>query len=184
MPADSLSEPWRSFLLELDHQLEGPTELHCFGGFIVAEYYGLMRPTADIDIIEATGATDLKTLAALAGKGSALAKQHRVYLDIVTVAIVPEDYESRLIDIYAEMFENLRLRAFERHDLVLAKLGRNGDRDREDVKRLAAGPGLDAEILKKRYTAELRFQSSNPSRDDLTLALWVEMIEETKTRQK
>ena len=38
MPADSLSEPWRSFLLDLDHELEGPTELHCFGGFVVAEY--------------------------------------------------------------------------------------------------------------------------------------------------
>src|SRR5688572_14912373 len=52
-----------------------------------------MRPTADIDIIAATGATDLKSLTALAGKGSALARQHHVYLDIVTVAIVPEDYE-------------------------------------------------------------------------------------------
>ena len=78
MPADSLSEPWRSFLLDLDHELEGPTELHCFGGFVVAEYYGLTRPTADIDIIEAAGVTDLKTLAALAGKGSALARQHHV----------------------------------------------------------------------------------------------------------
>ena len=73
-----------------------------------------MRPTADIDIIEATGATDLKTLGALAGKGSALAKQHHVYLDIVTVATVPEDYASRLIDIYPETFKNLRLKAFER----------------------------------------------------------------------
>jgi hypothetical protein len=92
MSADSLSEPWRSFLLDLDHELEGMTELHCFGGFVVAEYFGLMRPTADIDIIEATGATDLKALAALAGKGSALAKQHHVYLDIVTVATVPEEW--------------------------------------------------------------------------------------------
>ena len=183
MSADSLSEPWRSFLLDLDHQLEGPTELHCFGGFVVAEYYGLTRPTADIDIIEATG-TDLKTLATLAGKGSALAKQHHVYLDIVTVATVPEDYAQRLFDIYPATFENLRLKAFERHDLVLAKLSRNGDRDREDVRRLAVGPGLDTEILKKRYAVELRFQSANPDRDDLTLALWIEMIEEVQARPK
>lgn len=182
MSADSLSEPWRSFLLDLDHRLEGPTELHCFGGFVVAEYYGLMRPTADIDIIEAAGATDLETLAVLAGKRSALAKQHHVYLDIVTVATVPEDYESRLIDIYPDKFKNLRLRAFERHDLVLAKLSRNGDRDREDVRRLAGGPGLDARILEKRYEKELRFQSSNRGRDDLTLTLWVEMIREVQAR--
>jgi hypothetical protein len=182
MPADSLSEPWRSFLLDLDHELEGPTELHCFGGFVVAEYYGLTRPTADIDIIEAAGVTDLKTLAALAGKGSALARQHHVYLDIVTVATVPQDYESRLIDIFPETFENLRLKAFERHDLVLAKLSRNGERDREDVRRLAAGPGLDTEILEERYVKELRFQSTNPGRDDLTLALWIEIIEEIRPR--
>lgn len=185
MPADSPSEPWRSFLLDLDDELEGATELHCLGGFVVAEYYGLMRPTADIDIIEATGATDLKSLAALAGKGSALAKQHHVYLDIVTVATVPEDYPSRLIHIFPETFENLRLRAFERYDLVLAKLTRNGDHDREDVRRLAAaGPGLEPSILQKRYEKELRFQSSNPGRDDLTLALWIEMIKEVQARRK
>jgi hypothetical protein len=40
MPAKSLSEPWRSFLVDLDSQLEGATELHCLGGFIVAEYFG------------------------------------------------------------------------------------------------------------------------------------------------
>ena len=101
-------------------------------------------------------------------------------MDIVTVATVPEDYESRLIDIFPETFENLRLKAFERHDLVLAKLSRNGDRDREDVRRLAAGPGLDVEILKARYAEELRFQSTNVGRDDLTLALWVAMVEEVQ----
>jgi hypothetical protein len=184
MSANSLSEPWRSFLRDLEHELGGPTELHCFGGFVVGEHYGLTRPTADIDIIKATGATDLKTLAALAGKGSALAKQHRVYLDIVTVATVPENYEARLIDMFPGAFENLRLKAFERHDLVLAKLSRNGDRDREDVRRLAVGPGLDPEILRKRYAEELRFQSTNVRRDDLTLALWIEMIEEIEASAK
>jgi hypothetical protein len=52
MPSDSLHEPWLSFLRGLDRQLASPTELHCLGGFVVAEYYGLMRATADIDILE------------------------------------------------------------------------------------------------------------------------------------
>ena len=120
----------------------------------------------------------------LAGRGSALAKRHHVYLDVVTVATVPEDYESRLIDILTETFSNLRLRAFERHDLVLAKLTRNADRDREDVRRLTAGPGLDVSTLQKRYEQELRFQSSNPGRDDMTIALWVEMIKEVQGRRR
>jgi hypothetical protein len=166
----------------LDDQLEGGTELHCFGGFIVAEYYGLTRPTADIDVIEAVGAASLKTLAEVAGKGSDLEKTHHVYLDIVTVAAVPENYETRLIDVYQHTFDKLRLRAFEKHDLALAKLTRNNDRDREDVRRLAGGPGLDPEILEERYTTELRFQSTNVGRDDLTLSLWIEMIREIQRR--
>jgi hypothetical protein len=69
MPSDSLHEPWLSFLPELDRQLASPTELHCLGGFVVAEYYGLMRATADIDILESRG-TDFATLAKLAGRKS------------------------------------------------------------------------------------------------------------------
>lgn len=183
MPADIPAEPWRSFLHDLDRHLKGTTELHCFGGFVVAEYYGLERATADIDIVHAVG-DGLNRLAAIAGNGSALALQHRVYPDIVTVAVVPEDYQRRLIDIYPTQFVHLRLRPLERHDLVLAKLSRNADRDREDLQRLAAGPGLDVEILRTRYTEELRFQSTNPSRDDLTLQLWTEIIDEIQHRSR
>jgi Nucleotidyltransferase of unknown function (DUF6036) len=178
MSGDAMREPWRSFLLDVDELLPGPTELHCLGGFVVAEHYGLIRPTADIDIVEARGGSDLRSLQAIGGKGSALAIRHRVYLDIVTVAIVPEDYEQRLVDIHPGTFAQLRLKAFERHDLVLAKLARNADHDREDVKRLATGPGLDCNLLRDRYLREVRFQFGNTSSADLTLDLWVEMIAE------
>jgi hypothetical protein len=87
MPSDSLHEPWLSFLRELDRQLASPTELHCLGGFVVAEYYGLMRATADIDILESRG-TDFATLAKLAGRNSPLHKRHGVYIDVVTIADV------------------------------------------------------------------------------------------------
>ena len=180
MPSETLHEPWRSFLRDLDKELAGPTEVHCFGGFVVAEYYGLSRSTADVDIIAATGASKLEDLQRIAGRGSALAKQHSVYVDIVTIATVPEDYADRLIDIFTGLFQNLHLRAFERHDLALAKLARNADHDREDVKRLAAGPGLDPQTLKDRYRDELRFQFGNPTREDLTLDLWLEMISEVR----
>lgn len=65
MPSDRLPEPWRSFLLDLDQQLAGPTELHRFRGFVVAQCDGLTRPTADIDILDSKG-TDLTTIAKLA----------------------------------------------------------------------------------------------------------------------
>src|SRR6476469_10629687 len=125
MPADRLHEPWRSFFRDIDALLSGPTEIHCLGGFVVAEYYGLARPTADVDIIQVRGAASVADVQRIGGKGSPLAKKHRVYLDIVTVADVPERYEERLIDVYAGESRNLRIRVFERHDLALAKLGRN-----------------------------------------------------------
>ena len=182
MPAEHLHEPWRSFLRDIDRQLAGPTEIHCLGGFVVAEYYGPSRPTADVDIIQVRGASDMADLQRIAGKGSPLARKHHVYIDIVTVAHVPERYEERLIDIYVGEFRNLRVRVFEKHDLALAKLGRNQDFDREDVRRLAQGPGLEIATLEHRYREELRWQLANPAREDLTLELWIEMIKELRNR--
>jgi hypothetical protein len=93
-----------AFLLrDLDTQLTGPTELHCFGGFVVAQCYGLMRPTADIDIFESKG-TDLITLAKLDGQTSPLYKRHGVYIDAVTVADVPDDYDERLTTAFDATF--------------------------------------------------------------------------------
>jgi hypothetical protein len=181
VPSDGqLHEPWASFLSALDRTLHQPTELHCFGGFVVSELYGLVRPTADVDVLEATRGTDPATLVKLAGKGSELHRRHKVYLDLVTVAKVPEHYDSRMLDLAPGRFRKLTLKALERHDLVLAKLERNSDRDREDLKRLALGPGLDVGVLRERYASELRFQLGRFEREDLTLQLWIEIIEELR----
>ena len=153
-----LAEPWRSFLQDLDTLLDKPTELHCLGGFVISELYDFERITADVDVIVVRGEDPAK-LAALAGQGSELHRRHKVYLD-------------------------LRLKALERHDLVLAKLSRNIDRDREDVKRLALGPGLDPEVLRERYQSELRWQLSRPEREDTTLDLWLEIIAEITVPQE
>lgn len=177
MPEPILTEPWLSFLRDLDDQVVHLTELHCLGGFVILEMYDFARVTADLDVIEVRGGTPA-ALAALGGKGSNLHQRHKVFLDIVTVASIPENYETRLIDLVPEQFKRLRLRAFEPHDLVLAKLARNIDRDREDVRLLAKHPGLDPALLVQRYRDELRHQLGRPEREDLTLELWLEMIAE------
>jgi hypothetical protein len=88
MPSnDGLRDPWSSFLSDLDRQLTQSTEIHCLGGFVVSELYGLQRPTADVDILETTKGTDPATLVRLAGQGSELHKRHKVYLDVVAVAL-------------------------------------------------------------------------------------------------
>ncbi len=154
------------------------TEVHCLGGFVIAEQFGLERPTADVDILEATKGADAATLMRLAGRGSPLHQKHRVYLDVVTVATVPERYEDRLIPLVPGRFEKLRLMALERHDLLLAKLERNIDRDREDLKRLVRSGGIEAAVLRSRYEAELRPFLGRPDREDLTIELWLEILAE------
>ena len=103
-----------------------------------------------------------------------------VALDIVTVADVPDDYDTRLVTMDIVGLTRLRLKVLERHDLVLAKLCRNIDRDRQDVVALARGPGLDVNVLRQRYQEELRTKLGRPDREELTLRLWIEMIEELR----
>jgi hypothetical protein len=177
MREPELHEPWRSFLRALDKELDGPVELHCFGGFVIASMHNFTRVTADVDVFQVIG-TAAQFVVGLAGQGSRLHQQHKVYLDFVTVASVPEGYDTRLIPLFPDEFTHLRLMAMDAHDLVLAKLARNIDRDREDVRRLAMDGSLDVAVLKQRYAEELRYQSGRPEREDLTLQLWIEMIDE------
>lgn len=148
-----------------------------FGGFVIGKLYGLTRVTADLDVISVRGAR-MARLQELADLDFDLNRRHRVYLDVVTVAIVPDHYEERLTDWLPDEFQHLRLKVLEKHDLALSKLSRNLDRDREDVTRLCSGVALDVRLLARRYRSELRYQTTRPERDDLTLDLWIEMINE------
>lgn len=64
--------------------------------------------------------------------------------------------------------------------LSLSKIERNTQRDRDDVKHLARTVPLDLGILQERYQTELRPDLGNPAREDLTLKLWLEAIEEER----
>ena len=67
-----------------------------------------------------------------------------------------------------------------RSDLVLAKLTRNADRDRGDLEYLATAVPLDPSVLRERYSREMRDYVGAREREDLTLALWIDIIEETR----
>ena len=179
MREDRLAEPWHSFLTDIDSQLTQPVDLHCLGGFVVADRFDVSRTTADLDILQTVSETS-RALVALAGRGTPLHKKHKVYIDVVAMAVVPENYEARLIELHPHTFRHLRLWALEVHDLVLAKLTRNIDRDREDVRRLARHPGLDRALLEQRYRDELRFQVPQADREDNTLQLWLDIVAEVQ----
>jgi hypothetical protein len=182
MQSEQIPEPWASFLSQVDRRLNEDVELHCFGGFVITMLYGLARSTVDVDVLPAIKRSAWRDLANFAGKGSELHQSYGSYLDFVTVATVPEDYDRRLTEMFPGAFRHLRLLALDPYDLALAKLERNIQRDRDDVKYLARIIPFDLDTLKDRYLKELRPLLGNPDREDLTLRLWVEAIEEDRGR--
>jgi hypothetical protein len=173
-------EPWHSFLNEVDAMADGPLRMDCIGGFVVTQLYGLDRPTADIDVIELAPPDIASVIFSQASKGTPLAGKHRIFIDRVTVAAIPEDYESRLVAMFPDAYRHLRLMAVDPYDLALSKLERDSQKDREDVRFLCRTIPLDLQVLEERYRKEMRWQLGMPTREDLTLKLWIEMIEEDR----
>ena len=154
--------------------LHRTTQLHCCGGFVVTQLYGVARFTSDVDFLGVVPDA-WNELTKLAGKGSSLHQKHKVYLDAVTVATPPENYHERLIPLFAGAWPRLHLFALEAHDLALSKLERNLDRDRDDVQELARAGYLHPDVLEQRYYAEVRPNLlAHEARHDLTLRLWLE----------
>ena len=122
---------------------------------MVTTLHGLPRAIADVDIISVVPHDDMRSLAAGARPNSELHKKHGVYLDVVTVASYPDEYETRLIPMNVGRLSHLRLFALEAHDLALTKRARNSDRDRADVEFLATAAPLDSVTLRERYTREM-----------------------------
>jgi len=167
-------EPWKSFFADVDALLSEDVHLHCCGGFVVTQLYGVARTTRDIDFLGVIPNVRSQ-LIQIAGKNTPLHRKHRLYLDAVTVATPPEDYEQRLIPMFPGTWTHLQLQALEAHDLALSKLERNYEMDRDDVQQLARAGCLSPEILKERYYRELRPNLlAHEARHDLTLRLWLE----------
>jgi hypothetical protein len=61
----------------------------------------------------------------------------------------------RLIDIYSGALKHLRLRVLDPYDIALAKLGRNNDRNREDVLFLAQRVPFGLDVFERRFREEL-----------------------------
>jgi hypothetical protein len=173
-------EPWRSFLRDLDDALQSPARLDCIGGFVVTQLYGLDRPTADVDVIELAPREASETLMQIALQGGPLHQKHKIYLDRVAVAAVPENYEERLTEMFPEVYRHLRLMALDPYDIALSKLERNSQKDRDDVRFLSRSIPFDLATLQKRYETELRWQLGRPDREDLTMKLWTEMLSESQ----
>ena len=175
---DSLPSPWKEFLLEIDSMLTEPLELHCIGGFVICYFYGLPRPTGDIDYYSAVPAN--LNLIEMAGEGSELAKKYKIRLHHVAVTNLPEDYATRLTEMFPGMFEKLRLFAPDPYDFILSKLERTDSKDRDDADYVFKTQKLNSQALRERYEKELRPNLSKENWHDNTLKLWIEIFETAK----
>ncbi len=183
MPADTVPEPWRSFLIDLDAACPGPLRMLCIGGFAISLYYELTRPTVDIDVVDVMPNDAKQTLAALAGQGTALHKRHKVYLQIVGVAQLPYHYEERVRLMPMPFLRHLSIVVPDPYDLALSKVSRNLEIDFEDVLALARSREFDLQLLNDRYQTELRpYLHGLVERHDSTLRFWSEAIAERRQR--
>jgi hypothetical protein len=162
-------------LIDVDGLLPVRVQLHCLGGFVLAVRHRLPRPTSDVDYIEVVPRDAIETLQRTAGRGSPLARKHRLYFQHVGVASLPESYAERLIELLPGAFQNLKLLALDAHDLALSKLARNHPVDREDIAHLARTVPLRADEVRKRYREELRpIIIGDLEVHDRTLEMWIE----------
>ena len=168
-----IREPWLSFLRDVDRNLSEPVEVHCLGGFALSVLADLPRPTGDVDFIEVRPGSACRELLEIAGQGTALAAEHSLHFQRVSIAEYPAEYETRLVDITPGTLRKLKMMALEVHDVVLAKLSRNSPRDRFDVEFLARKGIIRPGLLEQRFEAELRPYLLNEKRESLTLHLWL-----------
>ena len=110
-------------------------------------YRGARRILTTIAVVPQQAIVHLERIA---GRDSALAKKHKVWLQFVGVADYPENYDSRLTTLPLGL-KKVTLRTFDPYDLMLSKLTRNSDKDMEDVRALAQKLNLKFDVLMRRF---------------------------------
>lgn len=143
-----------AFLRELEAHL-GPdqkVELYLGGGAGILLAYDGEIATEDVDFIgEKAGL--LLELSELAGKGSEIHRRTNYYMDTVPPGTFPQDWgwRERAVAVVVPELQRISLWVLEIHDLIISKLRRFEDKDREDIRRLCSRPELEVETLRARY---------------------------------
>ncbi len=80
-----------------------------------------------------------------------------------------------MTEMYPGIFKQIRLFVLDPCDLVLSKICRNIERDREDAKHLIKTQRIDVAIFRERYNSELKCNLiGDPKWHEGTLRLWIE----------
>lgn len=169
------------FLKDIDarlggENLPGKITLYVFGGAAAVIAYGSKRGTVDID-----GYLDderiWRKLVECAGEGTALAKKHEIYFQAANTLIMmienPE-WKQRCVEILGDRLKHLRVMALGREDLILTKLGRYNDRDRQDIQFISENHKIDPQNLIAYYKSARQYYVGNLRKIDQTFNIVLE----------
>ena len=146
------------FLTELDTALVAVAagerlDLYHIGRSAVAWQYGIAELTDDMDVIQPAGGTTPLMAEALRlfGKGTANARAHDLYLEVVPAGLppVPPGCRNRATE-YPGGWAVVRLFHLDPHDLAATKLKRFAGKDRQDIRWLCDLDLLDPDVLHAR----------------------------------
>lgn len=158
-----------AFLGAVDRELarhagEGETlDLHLLGRSALILGYGLRMMTKDVDVVDVAGSRLLDVAVAAFGKDGPRRAAHSFYLETVSSGLppLPIGYQGRCLDIPGD-WRIIRPKRPEAHDLIVTKLRRFHQGDREDVQILCDSGDVDPITLQERF--ELAYTFSD--RDD------------------
>ncbi|MCX5786924.1 MAG: DUF6036 family nucleotidyltransferase [Elusimicrobia bacterium] len=149
-----------AFLKDVDLRFDGEDlksriPLYVLGGAAAVIAYGSRRGTEDIDAWLEDERIARK-LEDLAGKGTELAQKHQVYFQPAntTLMLIEEpEWRDRSIEFFKGKLKHFKIMAAGKEDLILSKLSRYNDRDREDIRFLAEERKVDVKNLIACYKA-------------------------------
>ncbi len=169
------------FLRDIDSRFDGENPkakipLYVLGGAAAVVAYGSKRATTDIDawIEDARIRTKLRTLA---GEGTVLAKKHQIYFQPanMTLMLIEEpEWRERSIELLRGKLKHFTVMAASKEDLILSKLSRYNDRDREDIRFLAEERKADVKKLIDYYKAARDYYVGNRRTLDQTFNIVLE----------
>lgn len=150
--------------------LAGKITLYIFGGAAAVIAYGSRRGTLDIDAYIEDRAIKTKLLS-WAGQGSGLENKHGLYLHSANTELMlieSPDWKNRSIEILRGKLKHIQIMALGKEDLILSKLSRYSDRDREDIQFIMGKYNIDSKKLISYYKSARQYFVGNLGTLDTT----------------
>ncbi|MBI5211633.1 MAG: hypothetical protein HY927_16815 [Elusimicrobia bacterium] len=148
----------REFLTAIDERWSPlgsePISLQIIGSTALMLQTDYNRGTKDSDVLESSADPTIKDrLIAIAGKETELARQSRVYIDVVNRAILFLPQQPVFHPVPNFVLRNFRVEALDVVDVVLSKLKRYKPDDINDISAMADKGLLDHGTLVARFKA-------------------------------